>query len=233
MSVVSRLRDRARKLLISRPDMGRDALAKELDTTSYRARELLRELKNEPIGPRVAYFDIETTGFKPDIHRIICAVILSYPDMEYHVFRQDKIEHKKNFTDDTEMCKLIRDCLEDHHIVVTWWGKGFDIPFLNTRLVQNGERKLRNHLHIDPYYYHKGWHGVKPGRASLEAVGDFYDVSERKYKVDKEVWTEVSIGDPDAMEIIAERCRSDVKLLAQVTQRTFDADLIKNITRYA
>ena len=230
---IRKLREKARRLLTERPDMGRCDLAKELETTDYKARKLLAELKNEPIGPKIAYFDIETTGFKPDIHRIICAIILSYPSMTYHVFRQDKIDKKRDFTDDAELCRQIRDCLEDHHIIVGWWSKGFDVPFINTRLVQNGDKKLRNHLHIDPYYYHKGWHGVKPGRASLEAVGDFYGVSERKYKVDKETWTQVSIGDPNAMEIIVDRCKSDVLLLAQVTQQVFEADLVKNITRYA
>jgi uncharacterized protein YprB with RNaseH-like and TPR domain len=226
------LKDKAQAILASAP-MGRRELAKRLNVTAYKAGELLKEIHSHPIGPRIAYFDIETTGFKPELQRIVCAVILSYPSMEYNVFRLDEIKDKVDFTDDRELCLRVRDCLEQHHLIVTWYGKGFDVPFLNTRLVQNGERKLRNHLHLDPYYYHKGWHGVKPRRASLEAVGEFYGLDERKMQVDTTIWAKVVIGDKEAMDTIVERCKSDALMTAGVTEKAFEADLVKNITRYA
>ena len=223
----------AKDLINKCPDIGRYDLAAKLDVSEWAARELLRELRHEPIGLRVAYWDIETTSLRPEMGRVICSVICSFPSMEYHVLRQDDIAGLANFTDDRKIVKQTRDILERHHIIMGWYSKGFDVPFLNTRLVSHGERKLKNHLHFDPYYCHKGWHGIKPTRGSLEAAVEFYGLDERKYKVDKRVWADASIGKRYAMDIIAERCKSDVRLLAQIVEKTFDADLPKNITRYA
>lgn len=227
MSILKRIEE----AIEMNPGLGMKKIAELLETTEWQVRKAKEEIKSRAIGPTFAYWDIETTNLRPEMGRIIISSILSYPSMEFTTFRQD--EMSEDYTDDRAISLATRDTLERHNFIVGWYSKGFDVPFLNTRLVASGERKLRNHLHIDPHYQHKGWHGIKPTRGSLEAAAEFWGLDERKYSVDKKVWADAGIGKKYALDILVERCESDVRLLAQITEKTFNADIIKCISRYA
>lgn len=182
---------------------------------------------------RTAYFDLETTDLAGDFGRILCGSILRH-DGTMQTFRQDEIVaagKARNMADDREISKLIRDALEEHHLLVGWFSKGFDIPFLNSRLVANGHRMIKQHLHIDPRWYYSGWRGVKTRNAKLKTVSEFFGY-EPKQEVTSEVWVEARTGDRKAMDIVVERCESDVRILAEITARTADEGLIRNVQMY-
>jgi len=223
------------EFLLENGDIPRRRLAKKFKTTGHQAAEAKREARNERIkryGPRIAFFDLETTGLRPEFDRLICGSVLSYPTGIVETFRIDRTEHE-DFSDDLELARLIRERLEEHHILCGWNSKGFDIPFLNTRLVQQGERRIRSLLHIDPMYHYRGWHGIKPRNSKLSTVAEFWDLEDRKMAVDGQVWVKAQGGNTEAIDILCERCESDTMLLAEVVAKTFDAGLIKNIQVYA
>ncbi len=231
------LKARVRQFLSDNLNAGRYSVMEQFDLTEFKARELVREIRGEPdiptFGPRIAYFDIETTDLKGDIGSILVASVLSYPEMEMTTLRIDSYGHRRHNLDDSSLARDLRDLLEQHHIICGWYSKGFDIPFLNTRLVAAGHRKLENHLHFDPYFQHKGWHGVKLCSASLANVAEFYGLDVRKMHVDKSVWKKAMAGDTGSLDILVDRCESDVLITAEVIQKVFDARLVKNITRFA
>lgn len=183
---------------------------------------------------RTAYFDLETWDLEPEFGPIICGVVISMPNDRVTVFRQDEYERDgraDDMVDDEEIATDIRDFLEDHHIVVGWHSKGFDIPLLNTRLAKYEKRQIQRHLHLDPMYYYRGWRGLKPKSASLENVAKFYDFEE-KIGVDPDTWLRARLGNKPEMDKAVERCTSDVRILKQITERCLDERLAKNIQSY-
>jgi uncharacterized protein YprB with RNaseH-like and TPR domain len=111
---------------------------------------------------KIAVFDLETTALIGDLGRLLCASVLSLPEDNMITFRQDEVKKKKSMADDREICVQVRDYLESHHMTIGYYSKGFDIPFLNTRLAAHDERHLMPMLHLDPIWFFKGWRGLKP-----------------------------------------------------------------------
>jgi len=220
----------AKELVDINPKIGRVEAAKALGVTDYKARRAIEAARTEPIGPRIAYFDLETTDLIADFGIILIGSILSYPSMEMTTYRIDQTDTLKS--EDYNISKLIRDKLEEHHITCGYYSKGFDIAFLNTRLVQNGHRKLKRHLHFDPIWYYRGWRGLKPRSSKMSVVAEYYGFEERKQKVDISVWRRASRGDSAALDELVERCESDVRITARIAERTFENDLIANIQKY-
>ena len=230
------IRCRIRDLLETEPNAGRYRIMEEFGLKEHEARAVLSEIRSEtptviPIM-KVACFDLETTNLKADVGRLLCGSIYSFPSGEMTTYRIDECP-RKHFTDDVVLAERIRDKLEEHSILIGWNSKGFDVPFLNTRLVQNGKRKMNSHLHVDPMYCFRGWHGLKPRSSKLSTVAEFYDLDERKMDVDVSIWVRAMGGDTEAIDILVERCESDVRLLAHITAKAFESGLVKNISRYA
>lgn len=179
---------------------------------------------------RIAYWDLETTDLKGDVGRILCGVIIDNTGA-CKVFRNDKIG--PCLADDGEIAKRIRDELENYHITVGWFSKGFDIAFLNTRLVKAGHKTIRPHLHLDSCWYMKGWRGIKPRSASLKVAAEFFDLPERKPDVDVDVWINAAYGgQKKAMDELVERCKADVRLTQGATEALLDSGVVKNIQTY-
>ncbi len=179
----------------------------------------------------VGYFDIETTDLKGDKGRILCGVIYDNNSKRYDVFRNDDIA--ECLADDAEIARQIRDRLEDFNIVVGWFSKGFDIPFINTRLVKAGFKPIRPHLHLDPCWYLKGWRGLNPRSSSLRVAAEFFDLKDRKPQVDVDVWIDAAYGgDRKAMDELVDRCKADVKITKEVCEKILATGLVKNIQMY-
>lgn len=183
----------------------------------------------------IAYWDIETTDLKPEIGRIICAAVLTLPEGKMTVMSLDEYVadgRAKNFSDDRRLCIDLRNLLEKHNITAGWYTKGFDIPFLNSRLIANKQRLLRKQLHLDGIWYAKGWRGVKALNSSLASTARLLGIREKKQVVDPETWADARHGDPKAMKIVRERCASDVVLTRNVIEKLINAGLVANIRSY-
>lgn len=178
---------------------------------------------------RIAYFDLETTNLNADIGRILIGSIRK-SDGDIVTFRNKTSLIRK--ADDRDIAIKIRDVLEKHHCLVGWHSKGFDIPFLNTRLAAHGERLLSPRLHLDPRWQMAGWRGLKPRSAKLSVAAEFFGLDERKMELGVEVWAKAGVGDKESLDILAERCESDVRLLYEVTQKILDSGVVKNIQSY-
>jgi uncharacterized protein YprB with RNaseH-like and TPR domain len=224
---------KARSLLADYPQFGRQALSEALGITDYKARELLRYIKNEPIevfGPTIAVFDLETTDLSADFGRLLCGSILTYPSMEMRTFRYD--DYANDPHDDRELAIAIRDHLSGHHITVGYYSKGFDIPFLNTRLLVHGEQRMPQMLHIDPIWFYRGWRGMKVRSSKMKVIAKVLNLDEQKMDVPDETWINARHGDKEAMDVICERCESDVRVTMKILCHCLDNRLMKSIQTY-
>lgn len=181
---------------------------------------------------KVAVFDLETWDLVPEFGPILCASVLSGEEMTS--FRQDSYLRRKlaeDMTDDRQLCLDVRDFLEEHHITVGWFSKGFDLTHLRTRLILHGERPLKQMLHMDPCFAYRGWRGARPKSSKLKHVAEFYGFEE-KPEVGAEVWLKARGGNKKAMDVVQNRCEADVRITAEIAAKTLENGLMKNITFY-
>jgi hypothetical protein len=209
----------------------REDLAEVLGVTEYKVREIRRELGRVVRGPTIAVFDLETTDLKADFGRLLCGSVLSYPAMEMRTFRIDEINNG-SIAKDGPLAVAIRDEIERHHISAGYFSKGFDISFLNTRLMIAGERKMTPMLHIDPIWFYKGWRGLKFRSSSMKVVAKVLGLEETKMDVPDSVWIDARHGDKESLDILVDRCESDVRITMDIICHALDNRLMKNIMTY-
>jgi uncharacterized protein YprB with RNaseH-like and TPR domain len=206
----------------------------EFDLSEWKARELLREAKgelNKLAGPTIAVFDLETTDLKADFGRLLCGSVLSYPSMEMRSFRIDEC-NGGSVARDGPLAVAIRDEIEQHHMSAGYYSKGFDISFLNTRLMVNNERKMDSMLHIDPIWFYRGWRGANFRSSKMKVVAKVLGLEETKQEVPDEVWINARHGDKGSLDILVDRCESDVRITMDIIVHALSNRLMKNIQTY-
>lgn len=177
---------------------------------------------------RVVAWDIETTDLKALMGRVLCASFYPIIDPEVSdkltttwkpkplTMRADKKPWKTGDPiDDSALCIAIRDELEKYNCIVTWNGKMFDMPFLNARLMQHGERPCNVQFHLDMMYRARaGAYGLRIGSSKLVNVQKFFGFAEEKTEISWEQWQRAAVGDLDAMNDVVYHCEKDVEVLA-------------------
>lgn len=184
----------------------------------------------------VRFFDLETSSLEGGFGRLYCAsfVDLTADPDQVVTFRRDRAPWKgRKASDDSRLAVAIRDYLEAADIIVSWNGTWFDIPFLNARLVEAGERTLRvsresgGVQHIDLKMYARP-PMMRPGRSSLEKVQDWLQLENSKTSLVPAIWADAATGDKEAMDAIVAHCEADVLVLREVWPRL--APLVKRVT---
>jgi len=162
-----------------------------------------------------AFFDLETTNLKANFGRILCA---SVADMFGNVrtFRIDEAPWKRERRrDDIALAVGLRDYLEQFDVLVGWYSKMFDIPYLNTRLLIGNERPLRSDMmHFDPIWKAKKG-SMALHSARLDAVAKTFRLEVQKTGLDPEIWNDAADGQREAMDYVVEHCEKDVLVLRQ------------------
>jgi len=120
---------------------------------------------------RVGVFDIETTGLSPGNSHIILSGFL-IPEDDGLVLTQYFAE---SLADEEEVLRATLEVLDSLDVVVTYNGKSFDIPFVDTRA-----KRVLGHDHISPPNSNTGFFGSSSGRLPYPYNLDLYTVV-RKY----------------------------------------------------
>jgi len=181
----------------------------------------------------IVCFDIEATGLRGDYGSILCASFKQPDDKPY----TDKVDRPG---DDKHLCETIRDTLEHYMCWVTFYGKGFDIKMLNTRLLKHGLKPVRSEPHLDMYWVAKSHiltarksqaHLLNWLEIELQLTKDHSKHIAEKMSVSADTW--VQILNPNnfkkSMKIMVERCESDVTGLEALYNRM--KHLAKDVTR--
>ena len=176
----------------------------------------------------VRFYDTESTDLSASWGRILCA---SFADLDGDVWtlRGDKRPHDLPSTghakhlpgeetvDDSRLVAAIRDTLEEADIIVSWNGILHDVPLINARLQQSGERIYKNKTwpkgaHLDLMYYATG-SAIKIGSKSLANVSKFFSLPNQKTPLDGKTWQRAAVGDREAMNLVVEHCEADTLVL--------------------
>jgi len=171
--------------------------------------------KDRYVGPRLAFFDIETTGLKAHVGRMLWGSIAD----SWGNVTSFSIEDYPGKTpiDDSELVNAYARELEKYDGEwVSWNGKLFDVPFMNARLLKGGKEIVRgDRVHVDLMYYSKG-SSARIGTSRLAGVQDFFKTGNSKTPLDFDTWNLAISGDHDAIMNVGEHCEADVLVLRDV-----------------
>lgn len=173
------------------------------------AQDYLRLVEN---SNSICFFDIEATGLRGDYNSVLVASIKPFKGKPVTF----KIAQAGN---DKAVVRETKEWLEGFDCWVTYYGKGFDIPMLNTRLLKWGYKPIEKRFHLDMYYTLKA--NLLTARRSQAHILRWLNGPEQKMDVGADVWNEI-VADPTgpAMKTMIKRCESDVEGLQGLYERT-------------
>lgn len=164
----------------------------------------------------IVSWDLETSNLNANIGFIICGgwktlgrkVTMRSID-NYPLFKYDP-------TDDSEIVEHLREDLAKADMWVTWFGTHFDIPYMQSKLLEHGMKPLPEVPHVD------GWkiarYKLKLTSNRLATVTGFLGL-EDKTKVDFKVWRRAAAGHRPSIKYIKEHCKIDCDVLEDVYEK--------------
>ncbi len=162
----------------------------------------------------IAYLDIETTSTKADRGMVVAVGLLKGEEPEIRFAETPEGERK--------VLEWLRDELEDCEMLVTWYGSGFDIPFLCTRaLAHNIDlSRLINIPMLDLCEWSRGHLLLSSYR--LSSVARFLEIQKPANFHGADVLTLFKLverGDLEARRLIVEHCKADIVVLKRVHEK--------------
>lgn len=162
--------------------------------------------------PRILLWDIETDGINAD--RVICIGYKFLGDRKPKLLRASDYQ-REGLWDDSGMIdafsKVFATC--DYH--ATWYGSRFDLPVINARIIQSGQKPLPPKPHLD--LWKTARYKFKTGGGNrLAKWQDFLEISEEKTVVKPSIWIKARYGHEPSLKYIYDHCILDVDVLEGV-----------------
>jgi hypothetical protein len=168
----------------------------------------------------IAIWDTESVGFSADYGTLLCGSVkvINGPISTFEIAQ---------LGNDKKVARELKDYLESFDAWVTYFGKGHDVPFVNTRLVRHGLMPLEPRPHIDLFFSLK--YRLKLSSKSQAQLLSFLGTDQQKLHLGPDNWAELGADFTKRMKNIVERCESDVDGLEAGFHRT--KHLIRDIKR--
>lgn len=165
---------------------------------------------------KLVCFDIESTGLGGDYNSVLVVSIKPY--------NQKPITFSvKQAGYDIKVVREAKEELEKYLCWVSYYGKGFDIKMLNTRLTRWGINPVAPRHHLDLYFALK--EKLLTKRKSQGHLLGFFECDRQKMSVSAEEWNKVVAG--GSLKTMIERCESDTEGLESLYKKT--RHLIKDL----
>lgn len=172
---------------------------------------------------RIGFWDLEASGLEATFGGLFCGTVkeLGRDPVTYRIDKGPG--YSKAPWDDKWLCTKLRDELEGFQVLVGynsigWGGRGFDLPFLNTRLVHHKERILSGDVkHVDLFLVTRMRMRLHSNR--LEALLQHLETRTRKTPLRPEDWRRAAAGDERAMDRIVAHNIPDVISLEEAFLR--------------
>lgn len=166
----------------------------------------------------LAFVDIEASNLKADFGTVVVVSIKPYKGKTKTFFAKPG--------NDKRLMQEVREELNKYPVWVTFYGKLFDVPFMNSRLLVHGMPPLDKKHHIDLYWVIKGQTALS--RRNQGHLLSWLESKQSKMSVSPNVWANMAQSDT-ALPTLVKRCESDVAGLQSLYDKT--KHLIREITR--
>lgn len=157
---------------------------------------------------KILIYDIECTDLNADWGSLVCVgykwlgdknptiiSILDYPG--------------KDVLDDSNLVKAFHAIASQADMVITYFGKGFDQPYMTSKYLENRLEWLPNTPHVDLFFTAKS--NVKVSRKSLDNLVSLYSLG-KKYNVSRRHWRLAKAGVAEGIREVIKHCYVDVNL---------------------
>lgn len=191
------------------------------------ACELLKQRNKQSKIPKILIFDVETAPMRAYVWgRWKQNIALNQTISEWFMLCwsakwlyseeiiSDKLtgeEAKEEF--DYRIVKNLWELINQADIVIAYNGKRADIPWMNTRFIQNNLTPPSPYLVIDPCEVAKKEFGFSSNK--LDALAGYFDIP-HKLETDFSLWDRAVKGDEEAIGYMSTYCNMDVKILEEV-----------------
>ena len=164
------------------------------------------------MASRIVILDIETSSLAADGGIIVGAGIMT------ETGRGEYLEAKRTDQEKKVLATLLKR-LSSYDVIVTWSGRGFDIPFLTTRLLKHGldPRPVLRMMHLDLNEVVKS--RLRLTFTYLDHVCDFFQIKRDKGPMGLDVphlYVRALEGDGKALKSIQDHCMDDLRATRQV-----------------
>jgi len=154
----------------------------------------------------------ETKTLKATITSIVCAGYKIYGEKETHCINAwDYTSWDKDVNDDYTVCAEIYEVLKDADAIVTHNGIKFDLPYLQTRLKENGLPFLPKLHHIDSLKIVKK--NLYMINNKLNTLGKLLAGEQKLAHTGWKLWVDTHNKCPKALALMERYCKQDVNLL--------------------
>jgi uncharacterized protein YprB with RNaseH-like and TPR domain len=169
-------------------------------------------------GAKILFWDIETTHLKADFGTCLCIGYKWAHEKKPHVIDITQYETwDKDRTDDSGVIADFAEVFKQADIVVTYFGKRFDLPYVNAKMAEYGQDFLPNIPHLDLFFTVKS--NLALSRKSLQNVGYHLGLSAEKTPVEGRIWKKAATGDHKSVKYIIDHCAADVLILEEAYER--------------
>lgn len=159
----------------------------------------------------LAILDTEATGLRGDYNSLLVGSVKPFGKKVVSF----SVSQPGN---DKKLVRELKEYLETFDAWVTYYGKGYDIPMLNTRLLRWGYHPVDKRPHIDLYFTLK--YNLLTARRSQGHLLSWLECPEQKMGVSADVWNRIIYEFDKEMPTMIARCESDVKGLEALYKRT-------------
>lgn len=170
------------------------------------------------VGKKIAYFDIEVAVSLNADRGFMLSWCLKHENdknIKYDIINKDELYNLK--FDKRIVESAVRE-IENVDILVTYYGKGFDAPYLRTRSIywDLPFPEYGTVMHWDLYYQCKRL--LKMSRYSLDNITNFFGISGKTH-IDWQVWLQAQYGNSKALKNVLEHNKQDVIILEKLHKR--------------
>ncbi len=177
-------------------------------------------------GYKIGYIDIEVDNLKANFGNMLT---WSIKEKGGEVFT-DQITKQEIFDEvyDRRITQSIVDKMKEFKIIVSYYGKGFDLKYIRTKALKYGIpfpgftpqlNSIGNYTvrpemyHFDLYFTVK--RNIATHRKSLEVVTNYFGIK-GKTPIDHDVWLRAKYGHKDALAEVLRHNIADVEILEQL-----------------
>jgi len=166
---------------------------------------------------KILTYDIETTDLNSDWGTLLCVgykwlgdktptviSILDYPGV--------------NVLDDSNLVKAFHEIISQAEMVIGYFSKGFDQPWMQGKYMEHGLPALANVPHVDLFFTAKS--NTRLSRKSLDNLVTYFKLG-KKYDVSRDDWKLAKIGDPGGIREVIKHCYVDVNLTEKLYLQKF------------
>lgn len=173
-------------------------------------------------GQKVGYLDIEATDLNANSAWMLSWAVKTrgfnagFDNIVYNdiFIRPGKV----NRAFDKRITAELLEVMAEHTVLVTYYGTGFDLPFIRTRAMMLDLKfpKVKTIAHIDLYYHVRG--KMSLNKNSLAMATKALDISGKTH-LDFAYWKLAGMGDEETMQKLIKHNVEDVKILESLHKK--------------